>query len=117
VNAFFGDIAEVAHDAVTLRDGRSARFAPKFALLLEELRRQGMPVYLELDESHSISRVRIPDIVRVEHLTGDSVTFTNSHGRYAIDRDLAGLLRAHRQRRLAVTTNDAGEIIDVRAYE
>lgn len=124
MNALFGDIAHVTALTVTLTDGRTARFdpadarSPALASLVENLRLMRNPVYLELDPASAfISRVRIPDIVRIESLTDASVTFTESHARHTIDRNLAELLRANRHQQLAVTTNDAGEIVDVRPYE
>lgn len=117
MNALFGTIAEVGRDTVTLTDGLAAHFAPRFTPLLEQLRTSGMPVYLELDESRAIARVYIPDIVRIETLTDDSVTFTESHARHTIDRSVANRLREYENRQVAVTTNDAGEIIDIRPCE
>jgi len=132
VNALFGDIAHVIGDTVTLTDGRTARFdprdrrAPALASVLEDLREQRNPVYLELDTgSGFISRVRIPMIVRVESIReGPSevtVTLFRSHARHTVRRDAHELLRTLRaagdDQWLAVTTTDSGEIIDARPYD
>jgi hypothetical protein len=117
VNALFGDIASLTGDTVTLTDGRTARFASRWTPLLEQLHQRGMPVYLELDASNAVTRVRIPNLVRVDELTDSSVTFDQSSARHDIDPGLAERLRASQHRRLAVTTNDAGDIIDVRPYD
>ena len=116
MNALFGDIASVTGNTVTLTDGRTARFAARLTPILEQLRERGMPVYLEVDERGSVTRVRIPRIVRVDELTGTSVTFHESAARHDIGHGLAEVLRANRHRQLAVTTDESGDIIDVRPY-
>lgn len=117
MNALFGRIATLTADTVTLTDGPTARFPERFAPLLEQLRTRATPVYFEVDASTSVTRVRIPNLVRVDELTGTSVTFHESAARHTIDPGLAERLRAAGHRQLAVTTNDAGDIIDVRPYD
>lgn len=117
MNALFGDIASVTGNTVTLTDGRSARFAARLTPILEQLYERGMPVYLEVDEPGSVTRVRIPRILRVDELTDNSVTFNESAARHDIDRDLADILRTHQHRRLAITTDESGAIIDVHPYD
>ena len=117
MNPLFGDIASLTGDTVVLTDGSTARFAARWTPLLEQLHGRSMPVYLEVDASGAITRVRIPSLVGVDELTDTSVTFHESSARHDIDPGLAGRLRASGHRRLAVTTNDAGDIIDVRPYD
>jgi hypothetical protein len=130
VNALFGEVASVTPETVTLTDGRTAPFdpadrrAPALASVLEDLRQQRNAVHLELDEHGFVARVRIPMIVRVESITEGpdeiAVTLFRSHARHTLHRDARELLRALREASqdqwLAVTTTDAGEIIDARPW-
>lgn len=124
MNALFGDIASVTGNTVTLADGRTARFDPAdersaaLASLVENVRRLPNPIYLELDPvSEWIRRVRIPRVLSIDSLTDTSVTFNESAARHVIDRDLADVLRTHQHRRLAITTDESGSIIDVHPYD
>jgi hypothetical protein len=138
-NAFFGTIAEITRDerggAVVFADGKSARFSPEekrvaaFASIFEDLRRRKMPVYIESDPASGfITHVRLPKLVRVESITETAgevwVTFEQSQARHVVKRDRADageLLRALREagkeRWLAVTVTDAGEVLDVRPFD
>jgi len=140
-NAVFGTISDISRSerdiTVSLTGDRTARFnpddqrAPALASVLDDLRRQKMPAYLEIDPASGfITRVRIPDLVRVESIkespSGDvSVTFERSHARYEVKRgsaDAAELLAALREAAgkkqwLAMTSTDDFEVIDVRPYE
>jgi hypothetical protein len=137
--AIFGSIAEITRDerggTVVLADGQNARFDPAegraaaFASILEDLRRRKMPVYIETDPASGfIRRVYLPKLVRVESITetpqGFSVTFEQSHARHVLKRDnadsgelLRALREAGKERWLAVTVTDAGEILDVRPFD
>ena len=123
-NAAFGTIADVSRDkdgvAVTLADGQSLRAALAYASLLEELRRRNMPAYFETDaEARAITRVRIADVVRVERISANSVTFENSHARATVkDDSLLSTLRnaAETKQWLAVTIADNFQVLDARSF-
>lgn len=121
---------------IVLEDGRRVRLDeddPRSTgrlQVLDGLRRQRLPAYLEIDPATSlITRLRIPMVVRV---TGIRETEPNrldvelhpSHARHVLRRDapdfeeLETQLRDALQTRawVVVTETDAHEIIDVRAY-
>jgi hypothetical protein len=137
--AIFGTITEITRDErggnVILVDGKTVRFDPAdkrasaFASILDDLRQRKMPVYIETDPASGfIKRVYLPKLVRVERISetpdGVSVTFEQSHARHVVRRDsadaaelLQALRQAGKERWLAVTVNDAAEILDVRPYD
>ena len=134
-NAFFGLIEEIARgdERGGIRvsvGGRAARLNPNdkrsaaLATVLDERRKRKQPVYLDVDPSGFVTRVYIPKLVHVEQITEErdgvvSVSFDRSHARHTVrDTELLRVLRdAGKDRWLAVTANDAMEIIDVRPYE
>jgi Glutaminase len=106
-------------------DRRSAGFAQ----ILDELSKQRLPVYLELDpETSTIRRLRIPHVTRVIALRsiddGVDVELERSHGRHVLrrsapdfdqwERKLREALETHAQ--IILTENDAHEVIDIRDY-
>ena len=134
--AIVGSIAEITRDergiTIVFSDGKRARLAPDdkrasaIASIFEDLRRRKMPVYVETaPASDVIARIEIPKLVRVENINesadGFSITFEQSHARHVVKRDnefLRALREAKENNRwLAVTVNDAAEIVDVRPYE
>jgi hypothetical protein len=118
-NALFGTVSDI--DA---RFAQNDRRAPALTSVLDDLRRQKRPAYLELDEAGFVTRIRIPELVRVETFTetpsGDfSVTFERSHARYTVKREsaeAAALREAGTAQWLAVTATDDFRILDVRPW-
>jgi hypothetical protein len=122
--------------AVELEGGRRLRLEPSdprsagFAQVLDGLRKQRLPVYVEIDEETSgIARLLIPYVARVVGIRpfeGDSlsVELEPSHARHVLRKgspdfdDLEGRLREalHMSDPVIVTEDDAQEIIDVRSY-
>ena len=117
-NLVFGPAAEL-----------DARFAPNDerararASVLEDLRRQKLPAYLELDGDGFVARIYVPELVRVQTITETApgqatVTFERAHARYTVkDAEVLAALRlAGKEQWLAVATSDAFEILDFRPY-
>jgi hypothetical protein len=120
-NVVFGPATQI--DARFNPDDRRAQ---AFASVLEDLRRQKLPAYLELDDSGFVARIRVPELVRVEKITetpagGATVTFERAHARYIVkseDADvLAALRAAGKDQWLAVAVTDDFMILDVFPYE
>jgi hypothetical protein len=122
--------------SVELEEGRRVRLdpddprSPGFAEVLEGLRRQRLPVYLELNpETATILRLLIPHVARVAAIQSFergalAVELVPSQARHLLpanapERDeLERRLRAAEQagETLLITETDAHEIIDVRGY-
>jgi hypothetical protein len=136
-NVLFGSVTDVERGAsVGLAGGIRARFAPDdnravaLTTILDGLRGQKMPVYLEVDgESGFVSRVRLPMLVRVRRIidsgTADvAVDFRGSQARLRVRRDdperdeiLRTLRNAGTEQWLAVTASDRSELLDARPYD
>lgn len=120
---------------VELAGGRRARLDPSdpraagLATLLEGIRHQRLPLYLEVDpDSAAITLLRIPHVSRVRDIEpaegGVSVALEESHAVHHLRRsspDFAEFERLLRKAKtgndtLVITENDAHEIIDVRPY-
>jgi len=121
---------------VGLEGGRSARLDPDdprsagFAQILEGLREQRLPVYLELDpQTSSIARLLIPHVTRVVGLRPIDdgvlgVEVAPSHARHVLRREDSDFDELERRLREALRTgapvilteDDAHQIIDVRSY-
>ena len=117
-------------------DGRRARLdrsnerAPALAGILEELRRRGKPVYLEVDpQTGLITRIQIPKVTHIEAVyaneAGDQVVdLPLSQGSHVLRRgspdfeEWAALLQEALNRRLPVilTENELHDVIDLRWY-
>ena len=90
--------------AQTFLDTMVDKGTDRYLALLEDLRKRRMPVYNETDaESVFITRVQLPNLVRVESIrespAGEiGVTFEQSQARHAVKRDAEGeaLLRVLR---------------------
>ncbi|HEY8224977.1 MAG TPA: protein-glutamine glutaminase family protein [Pyrinomonadaceae bacterium] len=107
-------------------DPRSAGFAQ----ILDGLRKQRLPVYVEVDPATSaITRLLIPHVTRVAGIRPIDVGVLGvqldlSHGRHVLRRGAPDFDEMERQLREALRTgapvilteNDAHEIIDVRSY-
>jgi hypothetical protein len=122
--------------SVELEDGRRVRLDPQdprsvgFIQILDGLRTQGLPVYLELDPATSaIRRLLIPHVTRIVNIrpidTGVlGVELERSHGRHVLrsgqpnfaelEQQLRGALRSPAQ--VILTEDDAHNIIDVRPF-
>jgi len=121
---------------VELEDGRRIRLDPDdpryagFAQVLDGLRIQRMPVYLELDPASStISRLLIPYVARVVSVRSGErgaldIQLAPSHARHLLRRDNADFAEFERQLLAAqhsgdpliVTDDEAHNVIDVRAF-
>ena len=117
-------------------DGRRARLdrtderAVPLAGLLEDFRRRGRPLYVEVDPvTERIARVRLPIVGRVAAVrsTGDGdleIDIPPSHARHVLRRDhpnfdaSAELLRSAiaGRRPVLLTENDNHELLDLRWY-
>ena len=117
-------------------DGRRARLdpsnerAPALAGILEELRRRGKPVYVEVDpQSGVITRIQVPRVTQIEAVyandAGDLVIeIPLSQGSHVLRRQSpdfdawAALLREALDRRLPVilTESETHDVIDLRWY-
>lgn len=109
---------------------RSDERAPALAGILEELRRRGKTVYVEVDpQTGVITRVQIPKVTHIEAVyaneTGDMVIdIPLSHGSHVLRRQSpdfdawAALLREALDRGLPVilTENEMHDLIDLRWY-
>jgi Glutaminase len=122
--------------SVELEGGRRVRLDPAdprsagFAQILDGLRKQRLPVYVEVDPATSaITRLLIPHVARVVGIRPIDVGVLGvqldlSHGRHVLRRSSPDFDELERQLREAlrtgapviVTENDAHEIIDVRSY-
>lgn len=120
--------------SVGFENERAARLDPQdrrsagFARVLEVLRRSSLPAYVETDDAGVVTRLLVPVVATVAAITeegdGVSVELEISHARHVLRRsnpdfgELLGTLRAAQQSRetVAVTEDDAKEIIDVRPY-
>lgn len=121
---FFGTIKSIELDvrdtvAVTL-DGEQRLTAPKeLRPVLEELLERQWPVYFEAGELLDIVLARLPRVVRVVSVEGNSVTFHQSQVRAeaADDAVLSELRRALETRAsLAVTITDAFKVVHAVPY-
>jgi hypothetical protein len=121
---------------VELGNGRRARLDPGnarsagMAQILEGARKQGVPVYLEIDPvTSAITRLLIPSVarvasVRVEGDRGLAVEVEPSHARHTLRRDSPDygelekrLREAMDARQVVILTEDeAHNILDVRAF-
>jgi hypothetical protein len=120
---------------VELADGRRLRLDPEnprsagFATVLDGLRQQGLPVYLEVDpESSYIEQVRIPHVTRVVDIRpgedGLDVHIEMSHARHLLRRgapDFDALERRLRESMrgggvVVLVEDDAHQILDVREF-
>jgi hypothetical protein len=117
-------------------DGRRARLdrsderAPALAGILEELRRRGKPVYIEVDpQSGAITRIQVPRVTHIEAVyanpAGDlMIDIPLSQGSHVLRRQSpdfdawAALLREALDRRLPVilTESEMHDVIDLRWY-
>jgi hypothetical protein len=122
--------------AVELEGGRRARFDPAdpksvgLAQILDGLRGQGLPVYLEIDPATSaITRLLIPHVAHVIGLrpidTGEiGVELDVSHARHVLRRGSPDAAELEKRLREALasgtpvilTEDDAHEVLDVRGY-
>lgn len=122
--------------SVELEDGRRARLDPTdsrsvgFAQVLDGLRKQRLPVYLELDpETSTVTRLLIPHVTRVVGLRpidegALSVELERSHARHVLRSDQPDSAALEEQLRqvarsrepVILTEDDAHNIIDVRFF-
>jgi hypothetical protein len=122
--------------SVELEEGRRVRLdpddprSPGFAQILDELRKQRRPVYVEVDPATSaITRLLIPHVTRIvgirpidEGVLG--VELERSHARHVLRRDAPDFDQLERELREALSTgapvilteNDAHEVIALRDY-
>lgn len=122
--------------SVVLDDGRRARLdpanprSPGFAQVLDGLRKQRLPVYVEIDPAtQAITRLLIPHVARVIAVSpsarGLDVELDASHARHtlratgpdaaAVESQLREALRSGQP--VVLTEDEAHEILDVRAYK
>ncbi len=121
---------------IALVDGRRVRLDPADPRsgprlgLLHDLGERGIPVYLEIDPGQGlVTRVLIPLVVRVVDLRSGAdgaleIGLHPSHARHRLAADhpdreelVAALRAAHRSGELvAVTRDDDGTLVDVRAF-
>jgi hypothetical protein len=121
---------------VELEDGRRARLdpdderSPGFAQILDGLRQQRLPVYLELNpDSSAIERLLIPLVTRVRAIrpfreNALAVELDRSHAVHLVRADAPNraeleqrLLEAERKNAtVVVSETDSHEIVDVRDY-
>jgi len=100
-----------------------------FARVLDQLSKQQMPVYLEVDpDTDFVTRLLIPHVARVAALTSAGgtldVELDRSHARHSVrpdDPDGAELERRLRESQAAgglviLTEDEAHHVIDVRAF-
>lgn len=132
-NALFGTIESIASDErgviLTLSGQRNARIEAdtqrvvNYLRVLQDLMRRRRPVYLDVDAAGRIDRVLLPKIVRLQKIVERDgeiwVMFHGSQARHRVARDSEELrfLREAGDRWLAVTADDRGEILDVRAFD
>jgi hypothetical protein len=122
---------------VELEDGRRARLnpadtrSPGLAQILDELSKQRLLVYLEIDPATSaITRLLIPHISRVhriESFSADSlrIDLERSHARHFLKRDTPNFAEMEKllnealksDELLIVTDDDAHNILDVRPFK
>jgi hypothetical protein len=122
--------------SVELEDGRRIPLDPQdprsvgFVQILEGLRTQGLPVYLELDPATSgVRRLFIARVTRILHMrpidTGVlGIELERSHGRHVLRSDRPNFAELEQDVREAwrsrdpviVTEDDAHTIIDVRPF-
>jgi len=122
--------------SVELEGGRRERLDPDdprsagFAQILDTLRKQRLPVYLEVDpETSAITRLLIPHVTRVvgirpidEGVLG--IELERSHARHVLRSSAPGFEELERQLSDALRTgepiilaeDDAHEVVDVRPY-
>lgn len=122
--------------AVELDGGQRVRLDPAnprsvgFALVLDGLSKRKRPVYLEVDPATSfITRVLIPHVTRVvgmsEGADGLDVELELSHARHVLRRTSPDFAEFERRLRdamkadeiIAVTEDDAHNVIDVRVFK
>lgn len=121
---------------VELEGERSVRLdpgdprSPGFARVLDGIRKQGLPVYLEADpETSVVTRVLVPRVTRVLDIRPIDVgvlgvELERSHGRHVLrsgSPDFDDLARKLREALVhggpvILTEDDAHEIIDIRSY-
>ena len=100
-----------------------------FARVLDQLSKQQMPVYLEVDpDTDFVTRLLIPHVARVAGLTSAGgtldVELDRSHARHTVlpnDPDASDLERRLRESQAAgglviLTEDEAHHVIDVRAF-
>src|SRR6266704_358737 len=121
--------------SVELEGERRVRLAPTdprsagFARVLDGLSRQRLPVYLEIDPAtEAITRLLIPQVARVAGITSREdlldVELEPSHARHLLRLDAPDSGELERQLReaqqsgrpVAVTEDDAHNIVDVRPF-
>jgi hypothetical protein len=134
-NAVVSSVAQVEGNAVRLGNRQEVRLDPErpetrgIGPILAGMRDLRQPVYLEVDpNSGAITALRIPTVSRVVRMLpvepGLAVELSNSHAAHILrrgtpdfepfERELLDALNAGRV--LIVTGDDAGTIIDVRAF-
>jgi hypothetical protein len=123
-----GVSVEFADGSVARLDGDDRR-SRGFAQVLDGLRKEGLPVYVELDpETSAIKLLLIPHVARVVGVQPSEdaldVEIAPSHARHVLRRDARDFEAAERQLReslrsgdpVVLTETDAHEILDVRPY-
>ena len=121
---------------VELDEGRRVRLdpanplSPGFISILEEMSRQKMPVYLEIDpDTKSITRLLIPFVTRVTRITQIDfdvfgVELEYSHGRHTLRKENTDYDELKKQideavqseKPVILTEDDAHNIIDIRFF-
>lgn len=124
-----GDLTVVLDGERRVRIAAQDPRAPGLQAVLEQLREQGRPVYVEVDPARGvIDRLLLPHptrVVRVEERGGELlVEVADSHAVHRLDlaepgsADFAGVLRAALDSRggVLLTVDDAHRIVDVVEY-
>jgi hypothetical protein len=135
-NAIVSAVIRLDPPVVELEAGRRVRLDPAnprsegFRQVLDGLRHQKLPVYLEVDPATSIiTRVLIPHVTRVvdvrEAQDGLDVEIELSHARHVLRRSSPDFAEFERRLReamkagdvIALTEDDVHHVVDIRAFK